>query len=77
MRAASGSVKVTDQGTLEDFVKETISKKVELVVTDDHGGYRGLPLIGYPHQAVAHSQGEYVELAQIPECEARMRAWLT
>jgi len=25
---------------------------------------------------VAHSQGEYVELAQIPECEARMRAWL-
>ena len=25
---------------------------------------------------VAHTRGEYVELAQIPECETRMRAWL-
>jgi succinyl-diaminopimelate desuccinylase len=26
---------------------------------------------------IAHTQGEYVELGQIRECEAQMRAWLT
>ena len=39
----------------------------------------GVPAVNYGPgiPEVAHTQGEYVELAQIPECEARMRAWLT
>ncbi len=39
----------------------------------------GVPAVNYGPgiPELAHSQGEYVELAQIPECEARMRAWLT
>ncbi len=38
----------------------------------------GVPAVNYGPGIpdVAHSQGEYVELAQITECEARMRAWL-
>ncbi len=38
----------------------------------------GVPAVNYGPgiPEVAHTQGEYVELAQIPECEARMRAWL-
>ena len=38
----------------------------------------GVPAVNYGPGVpeLAHSQGEYVELAQIPECEALMRAWL-
>ena len=38
----------------------------------------GVPAVNYGPgiPEVAHTRGEYVELAQIPECEARMRAWL-
>lgn len=39
----------------------------------------GVPAVNYGPGIpdLAHSQGEYVELARIGECEARMRAWLT
>ncbi|MGZ4434690.1 MAG: succinyl-diaminopimelate desuccinylase [Trebonia sp.] len=39
----------------------------------------GVPAVNYGPgiPEVAHTQGEYVELAQIPECEARLRAWLS
>lgn len=50
----------TDHATLTDFVRETVSNKVKLVATDQHSGYARLRLMGYPHQKVDHSKGEYV-----------------
>jgi succinyl-diaminopimelate desuccinylase len=40
---------------------------------------RGVPAVNYGpgDPLLAHSAEEYVELAQVRECEARMRAWLT
>ena len=50
----------TDRKTLEGFVRETVSDKVELVATDEHAGYAQLSLHGFPHQSVSHGGGEYV-----------------
>ena len=38
----------------------------------------GMPAVNYGpgDPEVAHSKDEHVELPQIQECEARMRAWL-
>ncbi len=46
--------------TLKGFVRDAVSKNVELVVTDDAAAYTGLPEDGYLHESVNHSQGEYV-----------------
>lgn len=46
--------------TMRHFVRQTVDTNVSLVATDDHGGYRKLKQIGFPHQIVSHSQGEYV-----------------
>jgi transposase-like protein len=46
--------------TLENFVKETVSKKVTLMATDEHAGYRHLGAHGFVHQTVSHSQNQYV-----------------
>jgi hypothetical protein len=51
-------VKHTDAATLHGFIREAVSTKVDLLATDDARGYLGLK--GYPHEAVRHSQGEYV-----------------
>jgi succinyl-diaminopimelate desuccinylase len=39
----------------------------------------GIPAVNYGPgtSEVSHTPGEYVEVARIPECEARLRAWLT
>ncbi len=50
----------TTTKTLNDFVRKTVSDKVDLVATDDYGGYRYLNALGYPHETVNHSDGEYV-----------------
>jgi transposase-like protein len=50
----------TDTETLERFVRDTVSEKVDLVATDDAGGYRHLKAKGFPHESVSHSTGEYV-----------------
>jgi transposase-like protein len=50
----------TDAKTLNQFVRKAVSDKVDLVATDEHGGYHDLDALGYPHGAVSHSTGEYV-----------------
>jgi succinyl-diaminopimelate desuccinylase len=39
----------------------------------------GVPAVNYGPgiSEIAHTPGEYVEIAKIAECEARMRSWLT
>jgi len=49
-----------DGVTLKDFVRQTVSDKVELIATDQHSGYAGLKYMGYRHEKVDHSCGEYV-----------------
>jgi transposase-like protein len=46
--------------TMDNFVKRAVSDKVSLVATDEHAGYRGLDKLGFPHESVTHSKGEYV-----------------
>ena len=50
----------TDARTLNSFVCKAVSDKVDLVATDEYGGYNYLPAHGYKHETVAHSAGEYV-----------------
>lgn len=45
--------------TLMEFVRETISPKVEVVVTDKWVGYKHLGK-EFPHAAIDHAAGEYV-----------------
>ncbi len=49
----------TDTATLDSFVRQTVSKDVKLIATDEHSGYR---LLGKDmnHRVVRHGQGEYV-----------------
>ena len=49
-----------DADTLRGFVKNVVSKKVELVATDDNAAYKSLPEDGYKHDFVSHRQDEYV-----------------
>jgi len=49
-----------DIQTLSSFVRKTVSDKVELVATDEHSGYHYLNALGYKHEAISHSEGEYV-----------------
>ncbi len=50
----------TDAATLNRFVRKAISDKVDLVATDEHRGYDYLKALGYEHDTIAHSAGEYV-----------------
>jgi hypothetical protein len=52
-------VENTDTRTLDTFVHEAVSKKVSLLATDEHSGYRFLKR-DLPHGVVRHSAGEYV-----------------
>lgn len=49
-----------DTPTLEAFVRQTVNEKVDLVATDDAGGYRKLRQAGYNHGVIAHMNKEYV-----------------
>jgi transposase-like protein len=49
----------TDARTLQGFVREAVSTKVDLLATDEHTSYAGLEA-DFPHQAVRHSRKEYV-----------------
>lgn len=48
----------TDGETIQGFVREAVSTKVDLLATDEYRGYWGLT--DYPHKFVRHSAGEYV-----------------
>ena len=50
----------TDTKTLTSFVRKTVSGNVDLVATDEHTGYAHLDAVGFPHETVVHSEGEYV-----------------
>jgi transposase-like protein len=49
-----------DAATLNGFVRKAVSGKVDLVATDDDPGYEYLRALGYKHDTVTHSAGEYV-----------------
>jgi transposase-like protein len=49
-----------DAKTLNSFVRRAVSDKVNLVATDEWQGYNYLKALGYKHEAIAHSAGEYV-----------------
>ena len=48
-----------DRDTLSNFVREAVSNKVSLLVTDDMAAYRKLDS-EFPHAFVEHSEHEYV-----------------
>ena len=49
----------TDRKTLEQIIKEYVAPG-STIYTDGHPGYRGLPDLGFKHEFVVHSVGEYV-----------------
>jgi len=46
--------------TVDAFMAETISTKVDLVASDESTAYHGLRIRGFRHATVNHSRGEYV-----------------
>src|ERR1700734_385246 len=50
----------TDTDALTGFVNKVVSKNVELVATDEHGGYDAIEVYGRKHAVVRHGRGEYV-----------------
>jgi transposase-like protein len=52
-------VQNTDTATLDSFVRQTVSKDVKLIATDEYAGYRLLSN-SLPHRVVRHGRGEYV-----------------
>jgi transposase-like protein/IS1 family transposase len=48
-----------DAKTLKGFVREVVSDKVSLLVTDEWAGYHGLGK-EYPHQVIRHTHNQYV-----------------
>jgi transposase-like protein len=50
----------TDTDTLDGFVRQAVSEKVSLIVSDEHAGYRKLGDT-FEHQFVRHSVGRYVD----------------
>jgi transposase-like protein len=53
------ATKSVDAKTLKTFVRENVSRQVNLLVTDEWVGYRGLGS-EFPHEVIRHTHGEYV-----------------
>src|SRR6266851_6415873 len=53
-------IESADAKTLNRFVRKAVSEKVDLVATDENPGYGYLNVLGFPHDTVKHSEGEYV-----------------
>ena len=56
-RVKAQPVGATDRATLQGFIADTVAPG-STVYTDDHAAYTGLP---FPHKAVKHSVGQYVD----------------
>jgi transposase-like protein len=52
-------IKSNDAATLKGFVREVVSNKVSLLVTDEWVGYKGLAA-EYPHEVIRHTHNQYV-----------------
>lgn len=52
-------INAVDANTLTAFVRECVSQKVSLLVTDQWGGYNHLAP-EFPHKIINHAKGEYV-----------------
>jgi len=52
--------KSVDAATLKGFVRQNVSPRVDLLVTDEWIGYRGLAA-EYPHEVIRHTHGEYAK----------------
>lgn len=50
----------TTANTLTKFVRQVASDRVQLIATDQAGGYKALRRAGYRHETVDHKAGEYV-----------------
>ncbi|MEA2953246.1 MAG: hypothetical protein QOJ96_2766, partial [Alphaproteobacteria bacterium] len=46
--------------TLEAFIQEAVSNKVNLLCTDEWVGYKHLTAKSYPHEVIQHSKEQYV-----------------
>lgn len=53
-------VERNDAETLNRFVEEAVSRRVSLLCTDEHLGYKQLKRNRWPHRVIHHSAGEYV-----------------
>jgi hypothetical protein len=53
-------VEEADFRTYDDFVRKTVSSKVDLIATDESINYRHLKQLGFPHDTVNHRSEEYV-----------------
>lgn len=53
-------VEDADFRTYDNFVRNTVSNKVNLIATDETFRYRNLQRLGYPHEIVTHRDEEYV-----------------
>jgi transposase-like protein len=58
-RAKAKPVSGTDAGTLHAAIQATVEAGSTLH-TDEHGGYIGLGALGFEHETVNHSAGEFV-----------------
>lgn len=56
-QVSARAVQGTDSETLQGFVGDNVQDGSK-VITDDHGGYRGLPRVD--HETIRHSAKEYV-----------------
>jgi transposase-like protein len=49
-----------DRETMMGFVRKTVDRNVQLVVTDEHAGYNTMADSGRAHEVVKHGEQEYV-----------------
>jgi transposase-like protein len=50
----------TDRARMMQFVRQTVSKNVSLIVTDEHRGYDTIREQGIKHEVIKHGEQQYV-----------------
>jgi hypothetical protein len=59
-RVVARVLDAVNNNTVDEFMSETGSTKVDLVASDESTSYLRLPARGFRHATVNHSRGEYV-----------------